>query len=360
MENSTQTNIIFVDWEFDIENDEQTQEMLGLIPEDMEAILDDPERLAGLQSDVAKLYGVPQIVDLSEFFEDPHSCNEDQITDALSDQFGWLVNSWSWHQGETQTCNSDDNHIIINHKDQQTISEENNMETNIISTPSANEDSMITQLFQQFIDNGGEPKVTEFKKHLNELINSDIKHLCGRAGKSASGDDWRSLLKAKFSGRGAKWVIVPLNEISLTISNFEAQGINCDNYKTFIEMNGGAWIRFAGSRIDNNGNKSAAFEVRTEGSTIDHPKQLHLIPIDVLDETIRPLGGTPRSLKLEELPKAPTATDDDVTEETETHDAEDTTQEVAETPEVTEPETLEDVFEDFVSEDFDQFDEDMF
>lgn len=105
MENTTQTNTIFVDWEFDIESDELTQQTLGLTPDDMDAILDDPERFEGLQSDVAKLFDVPQIVDLSDFFDDPHSVDDDMITDALSDQFGWLVNSWSWHSGDTQTCN---------------------------------------------------------------------------------------------------------------------------------------------------------------------------------------------------------------------------------------------------------------
>jgi hypothetical protein len=234
------------------------------------------------------------------------------------------------------------------------------MDSNNISTPSANEDSMITQLFQQFIDNGGEPKVTEFKKHLNELINSDIKPLCGRAGKAASGNDWRSDLKAKFAGRGAKWVTVALQEINPTITHFESQGMNCDSFKTFIEMKGAAWIRFAGARI-NNGKPAAAFEVRIDGSTIDHPKHLHMIDLEHLDETIRPLGGTPRSLKLEELPKPPAPAEDEVTTEpTETPVAEETAPEVDETPEVTEPESLEDVFDDFVSEDFDQFDEDIF
>ena len=50
--------------------------------------------------------------------------------------------------------------------------------------------NLIDQLFQQFIDNGGEPKVTSFKRHLDQLINADIKPLCGRSGKTATGDDW--------------------------------------------------------------------------------------------------------------------------------------------------------------------------
>ena len=36
--------------------------------------------------------------------------------------------------------------------------------------------SNIQNIFQSFVDNGGEPKVTAFKRHLDQLINSDIKH----------------------------------------------------------------------------------------------------------------------------------------------------------------------------------------
>ena len=63
----------------------------------------------------------------------------------------------------------------------------------------------IQQLFQEFINNGGEPKVTSFKKHLDQLINSDIKHLCGRKSKSSQPlpyvATWRSELKDRFPGR---------------------------------------------------------------------------------------------------------------------------------------------------------------
>ena len=178
------------------------------------------------------------------------------------------------------------------------------MENSNVQTQNQNEDTMsqqdlIVQMFQSFLTDGGLPKVTDFKRHIDSLIKDNVKPLCFRSGKTPDGDDWSSQLKARFSGRGAKWVIVPLKEINPTISEFESQGIDCNNYKTFIEANGGAWLRFAGPRIDSQGNQAAAFEVRTGGSKIDHPKQLHYIPIDQLDETIQPLGGTPHSLKLE-------------------------------------------------------------
>ena len=175
---------------------------------------------------------------------------------------------------------------------------ENLNPTNLNSKENIMPAHMIKYIFESFITDGGSPKVTEFKKHLDALVKSEIKPLCIRSGKSADGTGWRSELKARFSGRGAKWVIVALSEINPTISRLESQGIDCSSYKTFVEMNGGAWIRFSGARIDN-GQQMAAFEVRTEGSTQDHPKQLHLIPVADLDEVVRPLGGTPHSLGLE-------------------------------------------------------------
>ena len=162
--------------------------------------------------------------------------------------------------------------------------------------------SNIQNIFQSFIDNGGEPKVTAFKRHLDQLINSDIKPLCTRSGKSADGTDWRSEVKTKFGGRGMKWVFVSLENIQPTLISLGEQGVDTEDYTKFIEANGQAWIRFSGPRI-NNGVKAAAFEVRTGGSTIDHPKQLHYIPLHDLDDAISFINTTPHSLKLEEVTK---------------------------------------------------------
>ena len=179
-----------------------------------------------------------------------------------------------------------------------------NLTTPTPSTPlnPSNEETVmsnIQQLFHDFINSGGDPKVTSFKRHLDKLINSEIKPLCGRSAKSADGTNWRSELKARFSGKGAKWVLVSLGEISPTITQLEADGVDCNDFKTFTELKGAAWIRFSGPRLDSNNQQAAAFEVRTGGSKIDHPKQLHFIPLSVLEETIRPMEGTPHSLKFE-------------------------------------------------------------
>lgn len=162
--------------------------------------------------------------------------------------------------------------------------------------------SNIQNIFQAFVDNGGEPKVTAFKRHLDKLINTDIKPLCSRSGKTADGIDWRSDVKAKFGGRGMKWVFVSLQNIQPTLTSLSEQGVDTEDYSKFINEHGQAWVRFSGPRI-NNGVKSAAFEVRTDGSTIDHPKQLHYIALSELDETVSFINATPHSLKLEEVAK---------------------------------------------------------
>ena len=177
------------------------------------------------------------------------------------------------------------------------------MENSNQPTPNNEETVMsnIQAIFQAFVDNGGEPKVTSFKRHLDKLINSEIKPLCGRSAK-AGGDDWRSELKVQFGGRGAKWVFVSLDNIRPTLDRLEAEGIDIEDYDKFTQAHGQAWIRFSGGRI-NNGVQSAAFEVRTDGSTIDHPKQLHYIPVSELDETITFMNSTPHSMKVEEVAK---------------------------------------------------------
>ena len=176
----------------------------------------------------------------------------------------------------------------------------------------SNENTII-ELFQSFLSNGGAPKVTSFKKHLDQLINENVKPLCVRSGKTADGNDWRSDLKSRFGGRGQKWVFIAISEIESTLIKFETAGIDCTDYRQFTKDHGKAWIRFAGGRINDN-LKSAAFEVRINGSKLDHPKQLHYIPMDNLD-IIETMTGTPNSLKLEV--KQTEEANDDVATETE-------------------------------------------
>ena len=279
---------IQIQWEFDLPDD-ATQE--------------DHDQFAEAE-------GVPLIVDMRDYLKDPESASTDQITDALSDEHGWLIQEWQ----VLEACKTDNTNDIINHQQQPTTPQEDNMENINSTTPNSNEVSMsqqemIVQMFQSFLTDGGSPKVTEFKKHLNNLINSDIKQLCARSGKSADGNDWRSVLKTRFSGRGAKWVQVPTDSVIPTLDRLDSEGFTTGAYRTHIENAGFAFIRFAGPRLAFDNTQAAAFEVRTNGSTFDHPKQLHYIPVDQIDSLVKPLGGTPHSLKLEVIAKPEDATE---------------------------------------------------
>ena len=180
--------------------------------------------------------------------------------------------------------------------------------------------SLIESLFNDYLTSGGSPKVTEFKRHVDRLIKDKIKPLCSGHGKSShGGTGWRSELKARFSGRGAKWVRVETDEVSDTLTRLDEEGFDTANYRKWIESAGYAWIRFAGPRVVT-GQNMAAFEVRTTGSTFDCPKQLHYITDISLDDKIKLLGGTPHAMKLEVIANPSVATedqsDDSVSDET--------------------------------------------
>ena len=174
-----------------------------------------------------------------------------------------------------------------------TNNQQSQMETNM------DHYTLIENLFNQFIENGGAPKVTEFKKHIDILIKDKIKPLCSSQGKSGSvGGGWRGEQKSKFSGRGAKWVKVSLDEVSSTLNKFDEDGIDTSDYRNWINLAGFAWIRYTGPRIVQ-GDNMAAFEIRTIGSTHDCPKTLHYILDAGLEDAIKPLNSTPHSMKLE-------------------------------------------------------------
>lgn len=139
---------------------------------------------------------------------------------------------------------------------------------------------------------------TSFRKDIEKILKDHIKPLTKKEN-NINGTSWRIDISKRFKGRGAKWFFVSLENIEPTLKKFESDCVVCETYRKNITKLGKAWIRFSGTRI-RNGNKCAAFEVRTKGSTIDHPKQLHLVCIDDLDSVIEIMPGTPKALKLEE------------------------------------------------------------
>ena len=86
---------IKVQWEFDIESDNQTQELIRIDDVDVEYKLNhDHEWAMGVNGLLCNLYGVPEKVDLNSLFNDNVEISNDMITDALSDEFGWLVKTY--------------------------------------------------------------------------------------------------------------------------------------------------------------------------------------------------------------------------------------------------------------------------
>ena len=92
------TNLIKVLWEFDIESDEDLQTQIGMTGDEVEDIvqINDPTEVDRLNRRCCDRLGIPTWVNLDLFFEDPREVGDYQITDALSDEYGWLVKSWKW------------------------------------------------------------------------------------------------------------------------------------------------------------------------------------------------------------------------------------------------------------------------
>ena len=159
--------------------------------------------------------------------------------------------------------------------------------------------------FKAHVEETGNGNFTAFKAHMDNLMKTHIKPLTSRSNLSASdGSNPRADQKAMFKGRGRQWIFVSLEDIAPTLDALKARGIDTTDYETHIARLGQAWIRYNGPRIDN-GKLVGAFEVRTQGSKIDHPKQLHFIDNDLLGSVVRlPNGSTPHSLKLEIDPAA--------------------------------------------------------
>tara|TARA_X000000368_G_C22390713_1_gene433150 strand:- start:47 stop:355 length:309 start_codon:yes stop_codon:yes gene_type:complete len=92
------TNKIKVQWEFDIETNEELQSRLGLTEGEVADMMGDDHDAQKLHSLCCNATGVPQHVDLDLFFDNPHTVSEYQISDALSDEYGWLVADWYYVQ----------------------------------------------------------------------------------------------------------------------------------------------------------------------------------------------------------------------------------------------------------------------
>lgn len=89
-------NKIRVQWDFDIETNEELQSRISLTEGEVREMLNDEHGAERLHSLCCDYSGVPEWIDLDLFFEDPRNVSHDVITDALNDEYGWLIQSWEW------------------------------------------------------------------------------------------------------------------------------------------------------------------------------------------------------------------------------------------------------------------------
>lgn len=91
------SNFITVTWEFDVGTDPELQSTLGLSHDEANVNPKHyPEQYRDLNKLCAQHFGVPVFVDLDLFFDNPHSMSDEEVTDALSDEYGWLVQDWHY------------------------------------------------------------------------------------------------------------------------------------------------------------------------------------------------------------------------------------------------------------------------
>ena len=89
-------NMIIIQWEFDVTTDEELQRRLNLTEGEVYDILSEEDGAEELNKRCCELMGTPLWVDLDLFFEDPRVVSDDQILDAMSDEYGWLIQSFEW------------------------------------------------------------------------------------------------------------------------------------------------------------------------------------------------------------------------------------------------------------------------
>ena len=85
---------IQVTWEFDLETDEELQGYLEH-SEVVQNAANDHDREMLTNIELSKHHDVPVIVDLNDFFAPTTQLDDELITDALSDEYGWLVKSFT-------------------------------------------------------------------------------------------------------------------------------------------------------------------------------------------------------------------------------------------------------------------------
>lgn len=172
-------------------------------------------------------------------------------------------------------------------------------------------EALVAQLkvaFDTQVTECGDASFARFIQAVTEIARDEVKPAVKgaratapiRRVSSSSGVDnsWRSDLKEAYSGRGNQWIRVELDDIQPTLDRLEDEH-DVTDYTRWVNNAGYAWVRYSGPRI-NDGEPCAAFEVRINGSRLDHPGLYHYIPADVALAIDTRLPNTPFALRLED------------------------------------------------------------
>lgn len=108
-----------------------------------------------------------------------------------------------------------------------------------------NTNFLITSLFQKYIDNGGTPTSSAFRRHVDMLIKTSLKsHLDDAKGKSAEiAGSAADSIKSHFC-RGRKWVTIPSDHDMFVTVKSEALIQDYNDLADLWESRGFAWVRF--------------------------------------------------------------------------------------------------------------------
>jgi len=109
----------------------------------------------------------------------------------------------------------------------------------------------------------------------------------------------KKLIQNRYKGRGNSWVKVQSGTLAFEqiIQYITDIGTEADTFKTNINREGFAWLRFSRVEVEQD-NLVCSFEVRFKGSKIDHPENIIKFD-DSVAKDFSLLGNTPHKLQIE-------------------------------------------------------------
>lgn len=112
--------------------------------------------------------------------------------------------------------------------------------------------------------------------------------------------NFKSRIRNRYKGRGNCWIKIPSSSPAYESVLNTISCADATEYISHIEREGFAWARFT-KPSGSESNPLCLFEVRYQGSKIDHPD--HIVEIsDSIAEGLPLLGNTPVKLQLEVNP----------------------------------------------------------